>query len=767
VTQPPTPPVPAAAAATPPQAQAQADSAQFDDLLRRGSEILRARRWWFLFTAAIVMTAAVVVVRHQKPVFRATGTLFIDMSSPKVLSDVNEVVSLGATGYFGSRAYYAAQVQILQSRDLAAIVVNRMGLARDERFLGLSDPDRALTRQQKEQIIANADPAGMLAGRVIVELPDDQMIAKVSVEDTDPEFAKDLVNAVLTAYKDRNIDQKRRVVRDAYADLRAIHRDLAEKRQKSQQALFKFEKENDLSDNRRRVVNERLSELARELNRVSTERLRAQQDLAQLKKVRGTRDIFSASAPAVMRDALVGELKRRYLELEIRRKELDSVYLDKHPKVFALTEQMDKLVALATRHVNAMVDMAQQQYQGAQGEENDLLDRFAKAKADDAEIRLTKIAHEQLIAKADEDKMFYEKVAKRLAETDLTKEVGVNNVSVLDFAVTPGAPVRPNTRLSLVLGAMLALLVGFGVAIVVDLLDNTVKDRQDVEQVLGVPYLGAIPNYVAGDIEGPQLPDGKIDLYAYYRPNSRVAEASRSVRTNLLFMKPDKPLRSLLVTSANPREGKTSTSTTLGITLASATGRAILVDTDLRKPRMHKIFGVGNDVGLTSFILSSDTIDKFTQRTEVPGLDVLTCGPLPPNPAEILHTDRFKELVRQLNERYEAVVFDSPPVEIVSDALVLGSLVDGVVMVVYAEKSKREPVDQTLTALRSVNAHLLGIVLSRAAQRGSGYGYYYGKAYRRGTQYRYRYAADADQERKESRRRTTPPADLDRRDGAA
>ncbi|MSP90301.1 MAG: polysaccharide biosynthesis tyrosine autokinase [Myxococcales bacterium] len=734
------------------------EALQVEALVRRALEILSLRRWWFLFTAAAVMIAAIVVVRHQKPVYRATGTVYIDSSPPRVLSDVSEVVNLGSGGggYGANRSYYQAQAQILVSRDLASIVVNRLGLARDERFLGIADVDKPLTRAEKERIIANADPVGMLAGRVIAELPDEQMVGKVSFEDSDPEFAKDVVNAVMAAYKDRNIDQKRRVVRDAYADLRAIHRDLAEKRQKSRQALFKFEKENDLSDNRRLAVNDQILALNRTVREVHATRLRTQQDVAQLKRVRHSRDIFSASAPGVMRDGLVGSLKQTYLELEMKRRELGATYLEKHPKVQSVTHQMQELVALASKHVRALYDAALQTHQAAVAEEADLLVQLKASQQEDADIRLTRIAHEQLIAKADEDKMFYEKVARRLAETDLTKEVGVNNVNVLDLAVTPTVPVRPNVRLSLLLAVLLAVLIGSAVTVVVDMLDNTIKDRADVENFLKVPYLGAIPTFLpASEADGSPVPEGKGDLYTYYRPNSRVAEASRSVRTNLLFMRPDKPLRTLLITSANPREGKTSTSTTIGIALTSSSGKCVLVDTDLRKPRMHKIFGVSNEVGLTSFILGHQNIGDLVQRTEVPGLDVLPCGPLPPNPAEVLHTDRFKELLRQLQERYETVVFDSPPVEIVSDALVIASLVDGVVVVVHSEKTKREEVDQAIHSLRSVNATILGIVLSRTATRGPGYGYYYGKGYRRGKQYRYRYAADPDKERQEAARRRT------------
>lgn len=714
-------------------------------IARRGVEILVKRRWWFVFTAVLLFSFSIVVTRHQKPVYKATGLLHIDQVPPKVLSEVNEVVTLGSNSYVGVRQYYQAQLQILQSRDVAAMVVSRMGLARNDKFFGLDEKAlKAITPKQKEMMMADADVTGMLSKRVMVEMADDSSVARVAMEDTDPEFARDLVNAVMLAYKERNIDQKRRTVRDAYTDLRAIHKQLEQNKAQSLEALFKFEKEHDLSENRRLAVNERLLGLNRELREVHTTRTRALQDMNQLKRFRGSNDIYSASAPTIMKDGLTGELKRRYMDLSLKKKELETTYMEKHPKVVTIEDELRQLVALGSKHVTSMYDAATQQYAAANAEENDLLEQQQKAKNEDAEIRLTKIQHDQLIAKAEEDKMFYEKVAKRLAETDMTERVNINNISILDQAVTPRVPVRPNVQLNLMLGLLLALLAGTAVALIVDMLDNTVKNRFDVEHGIGVPYLGAIPRFMPGSLEeGAKIPADKLDLYAHFRPNSRVAEAARSVRTNLLFMRPDQPLRTMLITSANPREGKTSTSATLAITLAASTGRCILVDTDLRKPRLHKVFGVSSSVGVTNYILSRDPVENFVTKTEVPGLDILLCGPLPPNPSEILHTERFRELVAELQTKYETVIFDSPPVEIVSDALVIASLVDGVVLVAQSEYSTRDSLRSAVRSMRSVKANLLGVVLSRLSLRGAGYGYYYNGRYRRG-QYRYRYAADRD-----------------------
>ena len=720
-----------------------------DDALKHVLQVLSARRWWLLTTFLLVMTLAVVAVRRQVPIYRATGTMTVEISAPRVFGSETDIAPLGATTASATRAFYTAQRQILQSRDLAAIVANRLGLARDPKFLGFDRAEKPLTQSQRDAIMASADVVGMLAGRIIVDAADDSGVVKLSVEDADPEYARDIVNAVLKAYRDRNIDVKKRVVKEASSDLNAIFKRLEGEKNQSQNELFKFEKENDFSETRRTNLADRILALSRAEREVRTVKLRAQQEMTQLKKFRGSKDVFSVSAPALLRDGLVGELKRRYLDVSTKRKELAVTYLDSHPRIQALDQQSEQLLTLAARHVTAVYDAAAQQYRAAEAEERDIHQQLQAAQDEDRQVRQAKIEHDSLRARSEEDKMFYEKVAKRITETDLLRDIGVNNINILDLAVTPKAPVRPNVRLSLILGGLLALLVGVAVAFGVDALDNTVKNREDVEGLLHVPWLGSIPTFQAiNPKEGLPVPEDRIDLYVHYRPNSLAAEAARAVRTNLLFMRPDNPARSILITSGSPREGKSSTSATLAITLAASTGRTILVDTDLRKPRLHKLFGVpGGQGGLTSYLLSHSPVDEFICKTDVPGLDFMPCGPLPPNPAELMHSDRFLTLKEELTAKYEVVLFDSSPVGLVTDPLVLASMCDGVVVVAHADQTRRESLRNTLGALKSVGAEVLGVVLSRSTHLTGGYNYYYGgKAYggdgddqRYGYRYRYRY----------------------------
>lgn len=717
------------------------------ELLARGRELLAKRFWWFAIAFMAVTAATYVVTKHQQRIYKATGSLVIERRPPKVLKGVSEVVSLGAQGFWGSKQYYEAQRQILRSRELAELVINRHGLASDPHLFGLDRPGLELTNEQKRDIMLNGDPVGALASRVTVELADSSMIARVSIEDSDPAFAQQLVNWVLRAYRDRNLNTKRRATRDAYKELKTIAQEMGKKKTKSEKALLLFETQHDLSKNHRAAVSADILALSTSLRSAERQRLAMQQQVRTVARHQKGGDLFSVGAKSLVRDPLTQLLKNRYLELSIKKRELEAVYLDKHPKVKTLESQLVHLRRVSRKHLRSALLGARQQLRSTVETERVYRKKLKAAYKEDELLRKAQLQFEQLTAQRDEDRGFYRMVAKRLAETDLTGQVEVNNVSILDEAILPRIPIRPRKQINYTLGVLLALLVGLGAAFSAELLDNTVKDRLQIEQRLGVAYLGAIPTYQLEEQESEdEIPVESVDLYAHYRPNSRVAEASRSIRTNLLFMRTGNPLRSMVITSPHPREGKTSTTTTVAIALASSSGSCVVVDTDLRKPRLHKVFGLSPDAGVTSFILNPNAdIGELTQRTQVPGLSLLASGPLPPDSSRILHNERFQSLVEELKKRFEVVIFDSPPVEIVSDALVLSRLTDGVVIVAHAKTTRMTALGSTVRALKNVNATLLGIVLSRTVQSGTGYGYYYGRGYRGGgRRYQYRYSSDGD-----------------------
>jgi capsular exopolysaccharide synthesis family protein len=326
-------------------------------------------------------------------------------------------------------------------------------------------------------------------------------------------------------------------------------------------------------------------------------------------------------------------------------------------------------------------------------------------------------------------------VLERASETDLTRMVNINNIRVIDEALDPVAPFSPNIPATVGGGVAVGLLLGLGFTLLRDIVDRTLKTPGDIEEHFGMTCLGLIPEIThktnskrkrrrasaRADIETSDNPD----LIVALRPESSVAEAFRVVRTNLMFMSPDQPCRAIAVTSALPSEGKTTVASNLAIVLAQSGLRVVLVDTDLRRPRLHRSFGLSNDVGVTLACAAQLPIDECIRQTEVDNLSVLTSGPIPPNPAEMLHSERFAELVAELRTRFDRVIFDSPPVLPVTDAAVLSRLIDGMVVVGRGFKTDRNAVSTALRALIDVKTHIIGVIINAIDLRRRDYKEYY------------------------------------------
>jgi capsular exopolysaccharide synthesis family protein len=335
----------------------------------------------------------------------------------------------------------------------------------------------------------------------------------------------------------------------------------------------------------------------------------------------------------------------------------------------------------------------------------------------------------------DNHQRLYEMVLKRLKDTSVTSMLQVSNVRVLDKAIPSTRPVKPNLLRNVILSLFLGLLGGVGLAFLVEFLDRSITSQQQVEEQLGLTFLGIVPS-IERNVDGtPQ------DLFVQAHPKSAAAECLRAIRTNLLFMSPDKPLKTILVTSAGPQEGKTTTATSLAMTMALSGNRVLLVDADMRRPRVHRIFGVTSQAGLSSLIVGEGSLGEVIRATGIDNLSVLPCGPIPPNPAELLHTGAFERLLLEMAASYDRIIIDSPPVGVVADSVVISTHVDGAVIVLKAGKTDREMAAQAVRQLRDVKAPIFGAVLNDLDLNDQKYGkysyyyqygYYYGEGKERG-----------------------------------
>jgi capsular exopolysaccharide synthesis family protein len=350
-------------------------------------------------------------------------------------------------------------------------------------------------------------------------------------------------------------------------------------------------------------------------------------------------------------------------------------------------------------------------------------------------LNAVELEYKRLEAAAQSRKDLNTQLMVRQKEAQLQAEARANNVRILDAALVPERPVSPRLFVNLSVALLIALFGGIGLALLIDSLDSSVKNQEQLEKEFGLTFLGLVPSMrPQRRKKGNRFePTGPIDpdRYVLDYPHSTAAECVRTVRTNLLFMAPERELRKLLITSAGPREGKTSTSVNIAATMAMSGNRVLLIDSDLRRPRIHRIFDLENNRGLSNLVLDPERdLATVAQPSGVENLDIMCSGPIPPNPAELLHTASFHRVVERLLERYDRIIFDSPPVCAVTDALILGNVCDGAVLVVRAGQTSREMVKKASRLLADVKVNILGALLNNVDVSRRGYGQYYYQEYR-------------------------------------
>ena len=340
------------------------------------------------------------------------------------------------------------------------------------------------------------------------------------------------------------------------------------------------------------------------------------------------------------------------------------------------------------------------------------------------ELAPKSLEYVRLVRQQQSDEANYNLVLERLRSSELSSRN--TEINVRPHAVARDTTlVYPKMVLNVALGFMLSLMLGVILAFVLEFLDRSLKDAEDVNVAVGAPFLGVIPVLEEVSKEMTEESMKERDLYVFRHPTSRAAECCRSIRTNILFSSADRPMRTITVSSPRPREGKTTTTIYLGSIMAQSGQRVLLVDTDLRRPRLHKSLSVSRATGLTNLIMGDCDIDDVVKTTDIPNLCLLPCGPQPPNPAELLLTKRFREVMEQLEGRFDRVLFDSPPLLAVTDAVILARLSDGVILVAQAGKTAREDAKQAARQLRDVDAPILGVILNDMDLSDKRYGYYY------------------------------------------
>ncbi len=705
------------------------------------------RRWWLIVLCTAIATAGTGAYTVRQPkLFKAAAALIIDVRGAQVLTGVTDVYDPGGRGW-APAAFFQTEYEVMKSRRVARAAAERLGLHLNDKLNGLSQITDPAARQARQTAL---DPADLAVGRYSIEPDKTSNVVRVVVVDIDPEHAANLANAVADAYLEVNLDKRVDNTKDASEWLLTQHDELRRKLRQSEQNLLKFMSDNGVLnaslESQLDEVKQRLSAFNSTLAAEEAAQIKDVVNVAALEQVRSDPALLD-TLPEVQAATVVSSLKQTLLTLRTAEMEAASRYLPEHPKVKLLVEQRAALEKDLQREIGALLTSLERQKDSRAASIAGLKSALDEERKKEARLNNLAFTYNELKRERDTDQKLFEMVASRLKEADLTGAQPFNNVRFLDRALVPKAPFKPNLQQAL-LGALVAgIALGVVIALVIELADTTVKSEADLAALTDAPFLGLMPVIPVdqqpreGDRAAALRTTRERDLFILGNPRSAVAECARFIRTNLLFMSPDRPLRTLVVTSPSPQEGKSTTAVTTAISMAQAGSRTLIVDTDLRKPRLHRVFGIESEIGIANVLLHEVTLEQAVQRTEVPNLDVLCCGTLPPNPAELLLSERFKELVGELSRKYERVIFDTPPMGPVTDPAILGTLVDGVVLVTKCERTTKESVKQAIRGLRDANARIFGVILndvdvSSKRYAGAYYAYYrrYGGYYGEGTE---------------------------------
>jgi succinoglycan biosynthesis transport protein ExoP len=674
------------------------------------------KHWAIILAIVLLATGGSLAYSKSVPkVYEASTLLEFDPDVIKPLGNKTDPM-VGWSALWDTKEYYETQYRIIQSDRVLSAVVRNLGLQNDPDFLGYKPTSPA----PMEVAVAS------LRGRLTVEPAKGSRLVYLKIQDTRPAQARRLSEAVARAYVDHNLEKMVSATGDTVVWLAGQLDHFRRELEQTEDSLHEFKKQNDLPSTNLEDLSKMIRLEMQEYDGALTRTRLRRQELAarhnELSKV-STENPDQIPASELLSNTFLGNLRKQYQEAARERAELIAGGKgENHPDVKRADEKLTlakKSLINEIRTIQGAVarDLAiiQQQEVGEAG-----LYEASRKKA--VELNLKELEFHRLDRLRAQNEKLYAVLLEQHKEADLRRMMNTNNIRLIDTPIEPKAPISPRVATNVGIGFLTGLLLGIVLALLREALDNTLKTPEDLEKRLNVTFLGLLPEIADEDIDGKRIKGRKRsrrlktelppELLVHERPASGIAEAARSLRTNLMFMNPDKPYRRILVTSAAPSEGKTTVAVSTAISLAQGGQRVCIIDCDLRRPRLHRIFGRAGDIGLMNVILGEATIEEVAKPTVVPNLFCIPCGPIPPNSADVVASEKFKHLLDELSERFDRLVLDSPPVVAVTDSAILSTLVDGVVLVVRAFKTTFGLSRSGLRTLRDVDAPIAGAVLN-------------------------------------------------------
>ncbi len=705
-----------------------------------------------VFVLIVLITFITVLTSRSDPRYRA---------STRVVIEKNVSYSLTGHRYDGYTGYdpnfLNTQTQIIKSEGVAAKVVEAIGAEkmysaffpedREEKkpvarvvkewfgstwaslkeLIGIGrieSADQAAFEGEMAGEMQSAPPTkaeimqNVVRGGIMVTPIEESKAVAISFTCGNPVLSMKIANSVAKAYIDQLLDMRMEVSGYSIEWMKQKAEKQREKLEQSEKALHEYKKEHNIVtiEDRLAILPQRLAEFSEKLTRAEAQRKELQTIYNQVK---GNSDQELETMSVISENASVDSINRKIFEARQQISELSKKYGPRHPKMISAQNTLEQLQDEKTKELRQAVETLKNKYLLAKSQEEKLEEMLEQTKFEAARLNEKSIQLDILKRRVDTNKYLYEALIRRMEEKGLTEKTQLVNVWVIEKAKMPRMPIPDDKKRNLMLGLVLAVFGGVGFAFFLEYLDNTVKAPEDIEERFEVPVIGTVEHLKT---KGESVLENVLKSAA-----SSVTESFKSLRTSIFLSSADSPPQVILVSSMMPQEGKTTISSCLAAVTAQAGRKILLIDGDMRRPSIHTAFDLDNSGGLSSY-LAGDAVKGLIKKEHFKNLDILAAGPVPPNPSELLSSEKLGLMLERARTTYDMIIIDSPPLS-VTDPIILSRHVDGVVLVSSAGNTKYEMLNKGIKELNEVSAHLTGIVLNNFSPKKSGYYYHYGDYY--------------------------------------
>jgi polysaccharide biosynthesis transport protein len=723
------------------------------------------RKWLIVVIVFMVTSAATIEVYRTKSIYKATASIEVRKDATTLVKTQNIVVQTDDTDAMNTYMY------MIKSRPLLLRVAESLQLDQNPKFFEVTSrksiaeamrtvfqrvsssnepkaptpikdiPSTDLKSDMSPEAKAKWSPyAGVIGSSLGVEQLPAARLIMVSYTHTDPEIAAAVANTVSQHFIEHNFKSKTENFTKTSEWLDRTTRELRAKVEQAEQAQANYLRDNEMSfvgkttESSGNLGTDKFLHFYEQVQRAEAERALKQSLYEEVRKGN------ILALPEVFADSQMGELQKKLRELRVLKSQLEVNYGDKHPKMIEVNEQMATVERQIQANVGTLESKLKADYEKALREEKQLKAILERSKAEATQQNRAEIQYNMLKQEVDTQRALYNEFLTKTSQVDLQRIEQNNNLQLAEPAEAPTAPIGPDRLKTIITWMLLSLAASIGLVFFLDYLDNTIKTVEDVTQYAQLPALGVIPAMGGRNIRKlaavkkggstalAKSPNSALTMpgqIAALEARSSVAEAYRVLRTSVMLSSAGGPPKMILVTSGQPGEGKTTTTVNTAVSLAQLGASVLIIDCDLRKPSTHKVFGVDYGRGVSTYLSRDVPIDDLIQKLPVPNLSLLACGPIPPNPAELISSEKMKSMLELLAERYDHILIDSPPLMHVTDPVILSTMVEGVIIVVHAGKSTRDVVRRARQELTAVGAKIFGVVLNNVDFRRNGYDDYY------------------------------------------